>query len=35
LVFLNVPSDEALGAVEKPPLALEFSSYYEIKRRID
>jgi hypothetical protein len=28
LVLLNVPSVEALGAVEKPPLALEFSSYW-------
>jgi hypothetical protein len=27
LVFLNVPSDEAL-AVLGPPLAREFSSYY-------
>ena len=27
LVFLNVPSDDALGAFEKPPLAREVSSY--------
>jgi hypothetical protein len=26
---LKVPSDEALDAVENPPLALEFSSYWK------